>query len=125
LHPIEEKDTGVIMTTIKLNALLGTENVGLSPVVEAEGKNGLPYLAFVDRALAGAQMRSGTISAGYSHVIPSHPMAKNVLKMNKKAATMPGVVPPIFVMAARMIMDADMPAAPNSMSFSYSSSLSS
>ena len=58
-----------------------------------------------------------TISAGYSQVIPNHPTAKNVLKMNKKAAaTIPGPEPPILVMTARMIMEADWPTAPNSIS---------
>lgn len=91
-----EKDTGVIITTMKLNA----------------------QLALVLRALEGARMRKGTISAGYNHVIPSHPIAKKVLKTNKKvAATIPQAVPPIFVMTARIIMEMDMPAAPTNMSF--------
>lgn len=42
LYPIEENDTGVIMTTIKLKA----------------------QFALVDTALAGARIRRGTISAG-------------------------------------------------------------
>lgn len=51
-------------------------------------------LADVDNAFAGARMRKGTISAGYSHVIPSHPIAKKVLKMKRKrAATMPVPLP--------------------------------
>lgn len=33
-------------------------------------------------------MRSGTISTGYSHVMPSQLMAKKVLKMNWNAACM-------------------------------------
>ena len=90
-----EKLTGVIITTIKLNA----------------------QFADVLTAFAGARMRSGTISAGYSHVIPSQPMAKKVLKIKRKAAAMmPGAVPPILVITARMIIEADMPAAPKSMS---------
>ena len=65
-------------------------------------------LAVVDTALAGARMSKGVISAGYlggksnqhlclarstielsstySHVIPSHPMAKKLLKTNRKTA---------------------------------------
>ena len=80
-------------------------------------------LALVARALAGARMRRGTISAGYSQVIPSQPMAKNVLKMNRNmAATIPGPEPPMSLMAAqltmaRTTMEIDMPAAPNSMSW--------
>ncbi len=51
--------------------------------------------AEVARALAGARMRKGTISAGYSQVMPSQPMAKKVLKRKRnRAATMPGPLPP-------------------------------
>lgn len=54
----------------------------------------LTQLAEVDNAFAGARIRKGTISAGYSQVIPSHPIAKNVLKMKRKrAATMPVPLP--------------------------------
>lgn len=31
-------------------------------------------------------MRKGTISEGYNHVIPNHPMAKKVLNTNKNTA---------------------------------------
>ena len=56
--------------------------------------------AEVDNAFAGARIRRGTISAGYSHVIPSHPMAKKVLNMKRnRAATMPGPLPPILSLA--------------------------
>lgn len=69
-------------------------------------------LALVEKALAGARIRKGTISAGYSlaiksdilprqillvsyHVMPSHPIAKKVLNMKRKsAATIPGPFPP-------------------------------
>jgi len=60
-------------------------------------------LAVVDTALAGARILRGTISAGYSHVIPSHPtaamsvmfhfmnlvnsLAKQVLNKNKKTTS--------------------------------------
>jgi len=51
--------------------------------------------AEVDKAFAGARIRKGTISAGYSHVMPSQPTAKKVLKMKRKsAATIPGPLPP-------------------------------
>ena len=51
-------------------------------------------LADVDNAFAGARIRNGTISAGYNQVIPSHPIAKKVLKMKRKsAATMPVPLP--------------------------------
>lgn len=54
----------------------------------------LTQLAEVDNAFAGARIRKGTISAGYSQVIPSHPIAKKVLKMKRKrAATMPVPLP--------------------------------
>lgn len=54
----------------------------------------LTQLADVDNAFAGARIRRGTISAGYSQVIPSHPIAKKVLKTNRKrAATMPVPLP--------------------------------
>jgi hypothetical protein len=95
LYPIEENDTGVIMTTIKLKA----------------------QFALVDNALAGAQIRKGTTSAGYNQVMPSQPTAKKVLKIKRKAAaTIPGTVPPTLVITASMTMEADCPAAPNSMS---------
>jgi hypothetical protein len=42
--------------------------------------------ADVDSALDGARMRNGTISDGYSHVIPSQPIAKNVLNTNRNTA---------------------------------------
>lgn len=51
--------------------------------------------ADVAKALAGARMRKGTISAGYNQVMPSQPTAKNVLKRKRnRAATMPGPLPP-------------------------------
>jgi hypothetical protein len=60
-------------------------------------------------------MRNGTISAGYNHIIPSHPIAKKVLKMNKKAAAVtPVAVPLAFVVPARTAIETAMPAAPNS-----------
>ena len=66
-------DTGVIITTMKLNA----------------------QFALVESAFDGARIFSGTISAGYNHVIPSQPMAKKVLKMKRNvAATIPGREPP-------------------------------
>ena len=95
LYPMLEKDTGVIMTTMKLNA----------------------QLAEVATALAGARILSGTISAGYNQVMPNQPMAKKVLKIKRKvAATMPAFDPPILVITARMTMEPLIPAAPNSMS---------
>lgn len=61
-------------------------------------------LAEVDSALAGARIRSGTISAGYSHVMPSHPTAKKELKRKRKsAATIPEPLVPSFVMIVRII----------------------
>ena len=80
-------------------------------------------------------MRRGTISAGYNQVIPSHPIAKNVLKMKRKrAATMP-VPLPVYLfyialswqpsrsfvqsrmrtMIASIAIENAIPAAPNSM----------
>lgn len=51
--------------------------------------------AVVEIALAGALIESGVISAGYSQVMPSHPIAKKLLKTKRKtAATIPSVVPP-------------------------------
>lgn len=44
----------------------------------------LSYL--VANALVGARIRKGTISAGYSQVIPSQPIAKKVLKTKRKIA---------------------------------------
>ena len=84
---MEEKETGVIMTIMKLKA----------------------QFALVYRALAGARICRGTISAGWSQVMTSHPTAKNVLNMKRKAATtIRGAVPPTLVMTTRMIMEASM-----------------
>lgn len=41
----------------------------------------------VDRAVVGARIRRGTISAGYSQVIPNQPIPKNVLKTKRKTAS--------------------------------------
>lgn len=91
-------------------------------------------LAEVESAFAGARIRSGTISAGYNHVIPSQPTAKKELKRKRKrAATMPEPLVPSFVMMVRIIyrrriraykdkkkcvksrqtIENDMPVAPN------------
>jgi hypothetical protein len=71
--------------------------------------------AVVEIAFAGARIDSGVISAGYSHVIPSHPMAKKELNTNRKTvASSPKLALLMLLRApARMAMDADMPAAPN------------
>lgn len=72
----------------------------------------------VDRALAGARIRRGVISAGYSQVIPSQPTAKNELKTNKK--TMPTIwhaLASLEPTPARIAMEAHCPAAPKSISF--------
>jgi hypothetical protein len=42
--------------------------------------------AEVESALEGALIRSGTISEGYNHVIPSQPMAKKVLNTKRNTA---------------------------------------
>jgi hypothetical protein len=41
-------------------------------------------LAVVEMAFAGARMLRGVISAGYSQVMPSHPIAKNELNTKRK-----------------------------------------
>jgi hypothetical protein len=56
------KATGVTITTMKLKA----------------------QFAVVEIALAGARMERGVISAGYSQVMPSQPMAKKELKTKRK-----------------------------------------
>lgn len=62
--------------------------------IRNEGYEIYTQLADVDNAFAGARIRRGTISAGYSQVIPSHPIAKKVLKIKRKrAATMPVPLP--------------------------------
>ena len=72
-YPIDVNETGVIITTIKLNA----------------------QFALVLSPLAGALIFNGTISAGYSQVMPSQPTAKNVLKTKSMTAEMiPGAEPP-------------------------------
>ena len=112
------------------------ELVRLSAVVDATNACGVhTQLADVDNAFAGARMRKGTISAGYSQVIPSQPIAKKVLKTNRKsAATMPVPLPVylfcmmfswcapspsvqsyVQTMIARIAIENAIPAAPNSM----------
>ena len=72
-HLILVKLTGLIITTMKLNA----------------------QFALVLNAFAGARIFNGTISAGYNHVMPNQPTAKKVLKTNKNnACTIPGPLPP-------------------------------
>lgn len=64
--------------------------------------------AEVDKAFAGARMRKGTISAGYSHVMPSHPTEKKVLnKKRKRAATIPELFVSTFVMIVRITCKLD------------------
>ena len=91
---MDENETGVIITTRKLNA----------------------QLADVDKAFAGALILRGTISAGYSHVIPSQPIAKNVLNTKRNTAAH---IPPLallkLVATARTTIERDMPAAPKTM----------
>jgi hypothetical protein len=75
-------------------------------------------LADVLKPLAGARMRRGTISAGYSQVMPSQPMAKKVLKTKRK--TTPAIWKAGWsreFTPVRMAMVAAWPAAPKSMSF--------
>ena len=96
LYPMLEKATGVIITTMKFQIQF--------PLVET--------------ALAGARIRKGTISAGYSQVMPSQPMAKKVLKMKRKTVdAMPELGVPIESVMARMTILPDIPAAPNSISW--------
>lgn len=98
--------------------------------------------ADVANALAGARIRRGTISAGYSQVIPSQPIAKNLrtvdwgrparfseLSLNSrirqthvlktKSITAAAIPRPLFsgteVKPANRAIEADMPIAPNSM----------
>ena len=87
---------GVIITTMKLKA----------------------QLAEVDKALAGALIRRGTISAGYNHVIPNQPIAKNVLNTKRDTAAQ---IPPLallkLVAMARTAIERDIPVAPKIMRF--------
>jgi hypothetical protein len=66
-------------------------------------------------AFAGALILNGVISAGYNHVMPSHPIAKNELNTKRNTvASNPKLELSILLSApARMAMDIDMPAAPN------------
>ena len=76
----------------------------------------LTQFADVESAFAGARIFNGTISAGYSQVMPSQPIAKKVLKMKRKsAATMPVFLPPKLLMTASITIEKDWPAAPKSM----------
>lgn len=93
------KATGVIMTTMKFQI----------------------QLPDVERALAGARILRGTISAGYSQVMPSQPMAKNVLKTKRNTVwAIPALVPfevpewveEILSVMARITIESDMPMAP-------------
>lgn len=85
---MEEKETGVIITTMNFQI----------------------QLPDVDTALAGTRIRSGTISAGYSQVMPSHPTAKHVLnaKRNTIEVMPPGVLLKLSEMA-RTTMQIDIP----------------
>lgn len=63
--------------------------------------------ALVLNAFAGARILKGTISAGYSHVMPSQPIAKKVLKRKRKrAATIPEVLVLSLVIIVRIICPA-------------------
>ena len=56
--------------------------------------------------------------AGYSQVMPSQPMAKQVLKAKRKTVwAIPALVPPMASVTARIIIHTDIPAAPKSISF--------
>ena len=66
--------------------------------------------AVVDTAFAGARIFKGTISAGYNHVIPSQPIAKQVLKRKRKTVSaMPDFVVWMLSVTARTIMQTDIP----------------
>src|ERR1700712_2838102 len=95
------KATGVIMTTMKFQI----------------------QLEDVDKALAGARIFSGTISAGYSQVIPSQPMAKNVLNTKRNTVCATPALTPVGVCLwldemlsaiARTAIEIDIPTAPKS-----------
>lgn len=89
---MDAKATGVTITTMKLNAWISL--AWMQEHIRTGSYEVLTQLADVDNAFAGARIRSGTISAGYSQVIPSHPIAKKVLKMKRKrAATIPVPLP--------------------------------
>lgn len=75
--------TGVIITTMKLKIQLPLEEMLVYPYLTPNCWRA-PYL--VDSAFVGARIRRGTISAGYSQVIPNQPKAKKVLKTNRKTA---------------------------------------
>lgn len=74
--------------------------------------------ADVARALAGARIWRGVISAGYSQDIPSQPIAKKVLKTKRKTAapTPRPLLSGRLVKPARKHMLMHMPAEPTSMS---------
>lgn len=93
LHDSED-DIGLVSNTIKCHGSNHDDHEVKDPVgarskpvrtsQELHGMQELIYL--VDSALVGARIRSGTISAGYNHVIPSQPMAKKVLNTKRKTA---------------------------------------
>lgn len=97
-----ENAGGQTMTTMKLKILFESKQLLLLTL------GGVPYqFAVVEMAFAGARIANGVISAGYSQVMPSQPMAKNELKTNRKtAATIPLVVPPFEVVPAKTAIDA-------------------
>lgn len=73
----------------------------------------------VETPLEAARTSRDTISAGYSQVMPSQPIAKKVLKTKRKTAAQiaaPELVSEMLALPARMAIEAAMPAAPNSMS---------
>jgi hypothetical protein len=107
-----EKDTGVTMTTMNY----ASQRSCLKPFnYDIKRLTLNAQFTEVPSALAGAWILDGTISAGYNQVIPSHPIAKNVLNMDKKAAVVtPVAVPLALVVPARTAIETAMPAAPNS-----------
>ena len=71
----------VTMTTMKLKLQLEAwEGVSYCKTRKTDTKGSRT----VDKAFAGPRIRRPTISAGYSQVIPSQPMAKNELKTKSR-----------------------------------------
>src|SRR5690242_2225811 len=70
--------------------------------------------AVVAIAFAGARIERGVISAGYSQVMPSHPMAKKELNTNSMtvATKAQALFVTLLVAPARMHMVALIPTAP-------------
>lgn len=116
-YPIFANAGGVTMTTMNWGHMVSNYLEGHER--GSSGRTLKIQLAVVDMAFAGARIDSGVTSAGYSHVMPSQPTAKNELKTKRNtAAAMPALLltSEYLLVAASTTIEPDMPTAPKSIS---------